>query len=298
MLKQMRKEWPLHMMLLPGLAIVVIYQYGPMYGLAMAFQNYMPALGISGSEWVGWDNFAYLLELPDFRSVFWNTIIIAVLNIIAGLIVPIVAALLLNEVRKAAFKRSVQTIIYMPHFLSWVIIGGMMIDILSPTQGIVNLFLSWLGIEPVYFLGDNNWFRYVLVFMNQWKEFGFNTIIYLAALTGINPTLYEAATVDGANRLRQTWHITLPGMRPIIILLATLSLGSILNAGFEQIFVLYSPQVYETGDIIDTLVYRMGLEQAQYSLATAVGLFKSVISSVLITLSYWLAYRYANYRIF
>jgi putative aldouronate transport system permease protein len=269
-----------------------------MLGIVMAFQNYIPALGITGSKWVGLDNFEYVFSLPDTTTVFMNTLIIAVMKIIAGLIVPITTALLLNEVRARLFKRAVQTMIYLPHFLSWVILSGILIDILSPSQGLVNQLLTWVGLEPVYFLGDNRWFRTVMVVTNEWKEFGFSTIVYLAALTSINPALYEAAVIDGAGRLRQTWHITLPGMRPIIVLLVTLSLGKVLNAGFDQIYNLISPQVYETGDIIDTMVYRVGLIEAQYSFATAVGLLKSVISLILISVSYWLAYRFANYRIF
>lgn len=264
----------------------------------MAFQNYIPAKGILDSKWVGLDNFKYVLSLPNTKQVVWNTFFIASMKIAAGLIAPIATALLLNEIGKQLFKRSIQTLIYIPHFLSWVILGGILIDVLSPTQGIVNQLLMWLGIEPIYFLGSNAWFPYVLVLSDTWKEFGFSTIVYLAALTSINPNLYEAAAIDGAGHWRKMWHITLPGMRTIIILLATLSLGSILNAGFEQIFILYSPQVYESGDIIDTLVYRMGLVSAQYSNATAIGLMRSLISLVLISLSYWLAYRFANYRIF
>lgn len=298
MIRRLKSEWPLHLMLLPGLAIILVYSYGPMAGIVMAFQNFVPVFGLWKSEWVGFDNFTYVFSLPDTMKVVWNTVAIALMKITAGLIAPIVTALLLNEVRVKWFKRSVQTLVYMPHFLSWIIVGGILINILSPTQGIVNEVLSWFGVPPVYFLGDNHWFRFVLVISNEWKEFGFATIVYLAALTSIDPSLYEAAVVDGAARWRQTWHITLPGMRPVIVLMATLSLGSVLNAGFDQVFVLYSPQVYETGDIIDTMVYRMGLLQMQYSVATAVGLFKSVVSLLLISVSYWLAYRFANYRIF
>lgn len=298
MLRNFKLEVPLHLMLIPGLAIIVIYCYGPMFGVVMAFLDYIPTLGFTKSSWVGLDNFNYIFSLPDTQKIFWNTLIIATMKMIAGLVAPIAVALLLNEVTKTGFKRSVQTLIYLPHFLSWVIVGGILIDILSPSQGIVNWLLSQVGIEPIYFLGDNAWFRLVLVVSNEWKEFGFGTIIYLAALTSINPTLYEAAVMDGAGRLRQTWHITLPGLRPFVILLLTLSLGNVLNAGFDQIFILYSPQVYETGDIIDTTVFRMGLKNAQYSLAAAVGMIKSVISLLLITVSYWLAYRFANYRIF
>ncbi|SEO37898.1 carbohydrate ABC transporter membrane protein 1, CUT1 family [Paenibacillus sp. OV219] len=291
-------QLPLHLMILPGLILILIYSYGPMFGLLIAFEKYVPAKGIMGSKWVGLDNFRYVLEMPESTQIIWNTVLIAIMKIIAGLIAPIITALLLNEVRKEVFKRGVQTVIYLPHFLSWIILGGILIDILSPTNGIFNQVLGWFGIEPIYFLGSNSWFRYVLVITDVWKEFGFNTIVYLAALTSISPTLYEAAIVDGAGRWKQTLHVTLPGMASIIVLLVTLSLGNVLNAGFDQVFNLYSPQVYETGDVIDTFVYRIGLVDAQYGVATAVGVFRSVVSLLSISLSYYLAYRFANYRIF
>ncbi|MBP1996617.1 putative aldouronate transport system permease protein [Paenibacillus eucommiae] len=296
--KSLKSEIPLHLMILPGFIIIFIYSYVPMVGIVMAFQNYIPVKGILGSDWVGLDNFKYIISLPDTLQVLWNTVYIAILKIIMGLIAPICTALLLNEVRKQLFKRAIQTVVYLPHFLSWVILGGILIDLLSPSQGLVNQFLMFLGFEPVFFLGDNKWFPYTLMISDTWKEFGFSMIIYLAAISGINPSLYEAAVIDGANHWRRAWHITLPGMRPIIVLLVTLSLGSVLNAGFEQVFILYSPQVYESGDIIDTMVYRIGLINSQYSIATAVGLFKSVVSLILVGTSYWLAYRLANYRIF
>lgn len=294
----MYSRWPLHLMLLPGFIILFIYQYVPIVGVSLAFQNFVPSLGLLGSKWVGWDNFSYMMALPNLYRVVWNTIYISVLKVIAGLVFPILIAILLNEIRIQLVKRSIQTLIYLPHFLSWIILGGILIDVLSPSSGIVNAMLGWVGIEPIFFLGEAKIFPYVLVGTDLWKDFGFSTIVYLAAISSINPNLYEAAVVDGANRLRQIWHITLPGMTPVIILLATLSLGQILNAGFDQVFNLYNPSVYETGDIIDTLVYRMGIQQAKYSLATAVGLFKSVVSFLLISLSYFLAYRLANYRIF
>ncbi|GGD48550.1 ABC transporter permease [Paenibacillus nasutitermitis] len=297
-LKKWSGQLPLHLMILPGLILILIYNYGPMFGFVIAFEKFVPAKGIFGSKWAGLDNFRYVLEMPETKLILLNTIYIALMKIIAGLIVPIVTALLLNEIKKEFIKRGVQTLIYLPHFLSWIILGGILIDILSPTNGIVNQFLGIFGIEPIYFLGDNSWFRFVLVASDAWKEFGFNTIVYLAALTSINPALYEAAIVDGANRWKQTLNVTLPGMAPIIILLLTLSLGNVLNAGFDQVFNLYSPQVYETGDIIDTFVYRIGLVDAQYGVATAVGLFKSVVSMIFISLSYYIAYRFANYRIF
>nr|WP_227872219.1 ABC transporter permease subunit [Paenibacillus albus] len=291
-------QLPLHLMILPGLILVLIYSYGPMFGLLIAFEKYVPAKGMMGSKWVGLDNFRYVIEMPESAQIIWNTVLIAIMKIIAGLIAPIITALLLNEVRKEVFKRGVQTVVYLPHFLSWIILGGILIDILSPTNGIVNQLLGWFGIKPIFFLGSNTWFRYVLVITDVWKEFGFNTIVYLAALTSISPTLYEAAIVDGAGRWKQTLHVTLPGMASIIVLLVTLSLGNVLNAGFDQVFNLYSPQVYETGDVIDTFVYRIGLVDAQYGVATAVGVFRSVVSLFSISLSYYLAYRFANYRIF
>lgn len=296
--KKMIRQLPLHLMLLPGIVLVLIFSYTPMVGIIISFQNFIPTRGLFGSEWIGLDNFRYAFELPDFRIVVRNTIFISSMKIVAGTIAAIVTALLLNEVGKMWFKRGIQTLVYLPHFLSWVILGGILIDILSPSSGIIGQLLLLFGIEPVFFLGSNKWFPFVIVISDVWKEFGFSTIVYLAAITSINPTLYEAARIDGANRWRQTWHVTLPGMRPIIVLLATLSLGNVLNAGFDQIFNLYSPAVYESGDIIDTMVYRMGLVDFQYGLATAIGLFKSVISFFLISISYWLAYRFANYRIF
>ncbi|MDF2961106.1 MAG: sugar transporter permease [Paenibacillus sp.] len=293
-----RLQLPLHLMIIPGLLLILIFSYGPMLGIVIAFQKFTPTKGIWGSPWIGLDNFAYVMKLPSFYQVIWNTVYIAVMKIIAGLIVPLTVAVLLNEIRKEFVKRTVQTLIYLPHFLSWVILSGVLVDILSPSSGIVNQGLQRLGIEPVFFLADNSWFPYTLVLSNEWKEFGFSSIIYLAAITSINPSLYEAAVIDGANRWKQTWHVTLPGMAPIIVLMVTLSIGNVLNAGFEQVFNMYSPVVYESGDIIDTFVYRIGIVDAQYGVATAIGLFKSVVSFVLLSISYLLAYRLANYRIF
>lgn len=289
---------PLHLMLLPALTLIVIYSYGPMAGIVIAFEKFMPSKGMFGSPWVGLENFRYVWNLPDTMQVLMNTVIIALFKIILHLTMPIMLALLLNEVRLKFFKRSVQTIIYLPYFLSWVLLGGILIDILSPSQGIVNDVLKFVGLEPIFFLGDPGWFRVTVVLSDLWKEVGFNTIVFLAAITNANPSLYEAAVIDGANRWKQTFHVTLPSMLPIIVLIATLSLGNVLNAGFDQIFNLYSPQVYSTGDILDTFVYRIGLIDTQFEVATAVGLFKSVISCLFISISYVLAYRFANYRIF
>jgi putative aldouronate transport system permease protein len=292
------KNIPLHMMMIPAVVFLLVYSYIPMVGNLMAFERFSPTKGLFLSKWIGLQNFTYVMNMPDTMRVLYNTFFISILKIVAGVVAPVVVSLLLNEMQNVKYKRSLQTVIYFPHFLSWVILSGVLIDVLSPSTGIINTLLSAVGIQPIYFLGDAKWFPYTLVLTETWKEFGFGTIVYLAALTGIDPTLYEAAMIDGANRWRQTIHITLPGIMPIIMLMMILSMGNILNAGFDQVFNLYSPQVYKSGDILDTLVYRIGLIDAQYGVATAVGLFKSVVSFTLLALSYALAYKYTDYRIF
>lgn len=291
-------EIPLYIMLVPAVIVILIYSYVPMVGLVMAFQRVLPGKGIFGSPWVGWDNFAFVLQMPTFLQVLWNTVFIAGMKTIAGIVVPVTVALMLNNVTSSAFKRTVQTVIYLPHFLSWVILAGIFIDILSPSDGVVNHLMNLVGIKSIFFLGDDKAFPWTMITTDLWKSFGFGTIVYLAALTDIDPTLYEAAVMDGATRGQQTRYITLPGIAGTIIMLTTLSLGNILNAGFDQIFNLYSPLVYRTGDIIDTLVFRTGILNSQYGIATAVGLFKSVVSLLLIGVAYKLAAKFADYKIF
>ncbi len=285
-------------MLVPAVVLVLVYSYAPMVGIVMAFQRVLPGKGLFGSPWVGLDNFKFVLEMPTILQVIWNTIRIAGLKAIAGVVVPVTVALMLNNVTSRLFKRTVQTVIYLPYFLSWIILAGILVDILSPSQGIVNQALGLVGIKPIFFLGDDKVFPWTMVVSDVWKSFGLGTIVYLAALTDIDPTLYEAAVMDGATRGQQTWFITLPGISGTIIMLSTLSLGNILNAGFDQIFNLYSPLVYRTGDIIDTLVYRTGILNNQYGVATAVGLLKSVVSLLLIGTAYKLAAKWADYRLF
>ena len=287
-----------HIMVWIPLLFLLIFNYGPMFGIVIAFKNYKPGLGIFGSPWVGLQYFQRIFLMDDTMRALRNTLIIAMMKIVANLLFPVCFALLLNEVRIRSYKRIVQTITYLPYFLSWVVLSGILIDLLSPDGGMVNQFLGFLGIEPIYFLGDKNVFRKTLMVTDVWKNFGYNTIVYLAALTGVDPTLYEAAAVDGAGRWKQTLHITLPGIATFVALMTILGIGQILNAGFDQVFNLYNVSVYETGDIIDTLVYRLGIQQQQYSFSTAVGLFKSVVSLVLISLSNFLANRYAGYRVF
>lgn len=287
-----------YLMMLPAVLLLIVFSIIPMGGIVMAFQKFVPAKGIFHSKWVGWKNFSFIFSMPDSWDVIRNTLVIAILKIVCGLVVPVIVALLLNEVRSKSYKRTIQTLIYIPHFLSWVVLGGIFKNMLG-SDGIVNQLLLALGMEkPILFLSSNRFFQPVLVVTDCWKGFGYGTIVYLAALTGIDPQLYEAAAIDGAGRGQSLWHVTLPGIRPTIILMATLSLSNVLNAGFDQVFNLYNPLVYETGDIIDTYVYRLGLIDRQFSVSTAVGLAKSVISFVLIALSYGLASKFGDYRIF
>jgi len=294
---------PFHLMLLPGILIVFVYSYLPMFGVVIAFQKFDISKGLAAfveSPWVGFDNYRRLFLAGEAVRVIRNTFVIAGLKILAGFPVPIIVALMLNEVNRTVFKRGVQTIVYLPHFISWVIFASVIRQIFS-YEGFVNLQLFPIfNLEPINFLASNDHFVPLLIFTDIWKGFGYGTIVYLAAITSIDPTLYEAAVVDGAGRMRQTWHVTLPGMRPIIVLTMVLTLQNVLNAGFDQIFNLYNSQVYSTADIIDTWVYRSTFMSAtpQYSLGMAVGLFKSVVSMFFIITSYTLARKVANYQIF
>lgn len=293
----LQRNWMLYLMLLPTLVLFAIFAYYPMYGVVMAFQKFNPGLGFDGSPWVGMANFTRLLNSATFPRVVSNTLIIAVSKLVTGQAAAIFLALLFNEIRAVWFKRVAQNFLYMPHFLSWVVLGGILMEILAP-MGLVGKAQEALGMEPIIFLGSNTWFRPTVIVTSLWKEAGWGMIIYLAALTGIDPELYEAAAIDGANRFQRIRYIAIPGIMPIVVLMACLSLGDILQGGFDQIFNLYNPTVYQTGDIIDTYVYRMGLVDAQYGIAAAAGLFKSFIGFILIVVSYRLADKYAGYKIF
>lgn len=286
-----------YLMMIPGFLWLFVFSIVPMFGIIISFQYFNPGKGILGSDWAGLEHFKYMFLLKDTQEVFMNTLVIASMKIVANLIAPLLFALMLNELRLMILRRWIQTIVYLPHFLSWVILGGIVLDLFS-YNGPVNQLTALFGFQPKLFFADSQLFPFLVVGSDVWKEFGFGTIIYLAALTGINPALYEAANIDGAGRWRSLWHITLPGIRTTAVLLTVLSLGNVLNAGFDQIFNLYNPLVYSTGDIIDTWVYRTGLLNLQYELATAVGLLKSVVGFLLISVSYYLAYRFVNYRIF
>ncbi len=295
---KLKREIPLYIMCLPAIIVVLIYSYGPMLGLGIAFQNFVPTKGLFGSKWVGLSNFRVLFALPDWFQVIWNTVFISFMKMVGGIVVPVFYALLLNEVTQSKFKRLFQTMVYLPNFLSWVILSGILMDILSPADGIVNRVITSLGFEPIFFLGNAKVFPYTMAITDIWKGFGFGTVVYLASLTSIDPGLYEAATIDGAGRWRQTIHVTLPGIKGIVVLMTVLSMGNILNGGFEQIFNMYSPSVYSTGDILDTMIYRMGIVETRFAISTAAGFFKSIISMIFVSLSYLLADRWAGYRVF
>lgn len=284
-------------MVLPALIWMFCVNIVPMGGVIMAFEDYNPGLGLLKSPWIGLENFEYMFRLKDVKNILGNTFFIAFFKIIGNLAVPIIFALLLNEVKQMKFKRTAQTIVYLPHFLSWVALGGMLLEIFG-LYGPVNAIAGHLTGNRILFFQEGGLFRTLVIGSDIWKNFGFNAIVYLAALTGINQELYEAVAIDGAGKWKRMIHITLPGIKGTIVLMLVLGLGNILNAGFDQIYNIYNPAVYETADIIDTWVYRAGLVDLQFSLASAVGLLKSVVGFTTISISYALAYKFAGYRIF
>ena len=279
-----KKHWALAVLLLPTIIYFVIFKYIPISGLAMAFKDYKIGLGIWASPWVGLDNFSFAFTTATFTRAFTNTVIISFLKILTGFPAPIILALLLNEVRHMKYKRTIQTISYLPHFLSWVIVAGLFSQLLSPTTGVVNYVLkTYFGLDqPIYFLGSNDWFRGTLIVTDIWKDVGWGSILYIASIAGIDPSMYEAAVCDGANRFQRLRYITLPSLMPTITIMLILRVGNVMVAGFDQIFNLYNPAVYKTGDIIDTFVYRYGIGQMKYSLSTAVGLFQNLIGFVMV----------------
>ena len=291
-----RKYAALSLMLLPVIIYYIVFHYAPMYGVIIAFKNYSFSRGIIGSPWAGLANFKRMFASASFFEVFRNTLLISFYKLITGFPAPVVFAILLNELKNAKFKKTVQTISYLPHFLSWVILGGMFIQLLA-LSGPVNIMLSKLGVSSVYFLGDVKYFRSVLVVTSLWKSIGWGSIIYLAALTGIDPQLYEAAKIDGAGKFKQILHVTLPALVPVITIMFIFSVGSIINDDFDQIFNLYNEAVYSVGDVISTYNYRIGLLNSEYSYSTAVGLFKNIISVVLIVSTNFIAKKYNDYGI-
>jgi len=284
-LDYINKKKYLYLLLLPCVVYFAVFNYMPMYGVLIAFKDFNFAKGILHSPWIGFENFRYMFGLSDFYQVFWNSLTLGLMQLVFGFPFPIILALFLNEMRSLAYQRVTQTVIYLPHFISWVIIGGIMVNFLSPSWGVVNLFLGKLGIEPIFFLAETEYFRPLVVLSSMWKEAGWGSIIYLAAIAGINSEQYEAASIDGASRMRKIWHVTLPGIKSTIIVLLILRLGQIMNNGFEQIFVLQNPMNLEVSEVFETYAYHVGIIGGRFSFGTTVGLFTSVIGLIFLLLA-------------
>lgn len=281
-IKDIRKNYDLYLLLIPGLVMIVLFKYVPMYGITIAFKDFNIFEGIMKSQWVGFENFQKLFTTPEFFRIFRNTLLISCYKIIFNFPLPIIIAICLNEMRCLKLKKTIQTVIYLPHFLSWVIVAGIFSSVLSTSGGIVNSLIENFGGQPIPFLMSKQWFRSILVLTDGWKTMGWGSIIYIAAISGIDQELYEAAEMDGAGRLKKIWHITLPMLSSTIVLMLILRLGTIMVDGQEQVLMLYNPTVYETGDILTTYVYRMGIGKMDYSFSSAVGLLNSVISLFLV----------------
>ena len=285
MIKRFKKMKVLYLFLVPCIAYFVIFKYLPMYGVVLAFKDYKMSLGVLHSPWVGLENFKHFFESMYFVRIIRNTLVISFLRLILAFPAPIILALIINEISRAKFKKIIQTITYLPHFISWVVLGGIFITLLSPTRGAVNQIIKILGGKPVYFMALNGWFLVVLISSGMWQSVGWGSIIYLSGIAGINPELYEAAQIDGASRIQKMWRITIPGLTPYIVVLFILNLGRIMDAGFDQVFNMYNSQVYEVADIIDTYVYRVGIVDGDFSYSAAVGLFKNLIGLALVIVS-------------
>lgn len=280
--EDLRRDWQLYLLLAPMVIWFVLFLYKPMHGLQIAFKDFSIFRGIEASPWVGFAHFQELFNNGLFLRSFFNTIIISSLGLIFAFPVPIILALMFNEVQSAVARRWAQTVVYLPHFISVVIVAGIVINFLSPSTGVINIFLRWIGLEPIYFLTQPEWFRPVFIGSSIWKEAGFESIVYLAAIAGVSPTLYESARVDGASRWQMMWRITLPCILPTIIIMLIIRIGNLVEVGFEYIILLYQPSTYETADVVSTFIYRTGLQGTQYDLATAAGLFNAVIAFVLV----------------
>ena len=276
------KNFDIYLLLIPGAAFMLLFRYAPMYGLVTAFQDYNIFEGIQNSKWVGFQHFQQLFTSAKFLEVLGNTLIISISKIIFSFPAAILLTILLNEIGVSLIKKSCQTILYIPHFLSWVIVTGLVVTMCAPSSGLINQLIKFLGGTPVNFLMDNAWFRGVVVASEIWKEVGYSAIVFIAALTGINPELYEAAKMDGAGKLRQIRHITIPGIMSVIVLMFIIRLGGVLSVNTEQILLLYNPTVYATGDVLGSYIYRTGVTNMNYSYATAIGLFESAVGLLMV----------------
>ena len=292
-LRSLRRHADLYVLLLPALAALIVFKYVPMAGIQIAFRRYNLFAGMAGSPWIGVDNFRRLFSSSEFLNVLSNTLVISTYKILILFPMGVLLAILLSEMRHLAYKRVVQTVIYIPHFLSWVVVAGLFTTILS-ASGMVNKGLETLGLARIHFMVSPRWFRTLLVFSAGWKECGWNAIVFIAAIASVDPQMYEAATIDGAGRVRQIWSITLPSILPTVVLMFILRIGSLLTAGTQQILVMYNPVVYDVADVLGTYIFRMGIGKMEYSFSTAVGLFESVVGFGLVLLSNAMSRRFVG----
>ncbi len=294
LLDHFRQEWQIYVMLAPTVIWFIVFLYKPMYGLQIAFKDYSIFRGVANSPWIGFEHFEFLFSNDQFIRAIWNTVKISVLNLIFGFPAPIILALMFNEILNATFKRTTQTIVYLPHFISSVIIAGIVITAFSPSAGIVNTILGWFGIDSIYFLTRPEWFRPIFIGTGIWQEAGFGSIIFLAAIAGVNPSLYESAVVDGANRWQMMWKITIPSILPTILIMLIIRIGNIMEVSFELIILLYQPATYSTADVVNTFIYRQGLQGGQYDMAAAAGLFNAVVAFVLVMIANTFSRRFSR----
>jgi putative aldouronate transport system permease protein len=289
-----KPHWQIYLMLAPMIIWFIVFMYKPMYGLQIAFKDFSIFRGVANSPWVGFEHFQTLLDSDTFARAFKNTVMISLLSLCFGFPMPILLALMFNEITHHLFKRTAQTIVYLPHFISTVIIAGIVITAFSPSAGIVNTVLGWIGVEPIYFLIKPEWFRPIFIGSGIWQEAGFSSIVFLAAIAGVSPSLYESAVVDGASRWQMMWKITIPCILPTIIIMLIIRIGNLLEVGFELIILLYQPSTYDTADVINTFIYRQGLQGAQYDLAAAAGLFNAVVAFILVMTANAISRRYSR----
>lgn len=291
---RMKQDWQIYAMLLPTIVWFLLFLYKPMYGLQIAFKDYSVFKGILGSEWIGYEHFQYLFGSDQFLRAVRNTIQISGLSMLVGFPAPIILALMFNEILKQTFKKTAQTIVYLPHFISSVIIAGIVITAFSPSAGVVNTLLGLFGFEPIYFLTKPEWFRPIFIGTTIWQEAGFSSIVFLAAIAGVNPSLYESAVVDGASRWQMIWRITIPSILPTIIIMLIIRIGNLMEVSFEMIILLYQPATYETADVVNTFIYRQGIQGGQYDVAAAAGLFNAVVAFVLVMTANTISKRYSR----
>jgi len=294
----LKKSIPAYLLILPALILLIVFHYLPIFGITMAFQDYSVFKGVFGSKWIGLKNFQQFLLDPNFWRVMRNTVLLNLYELAWGFPIPIIFALLLNELRSNRFKKIAQTISYLPHFISWVVVCSIVVAIASPESGLVNMIIkNVFGMEPIYFLAKPEYFRSIIVIATIWKNFGIGAVYYIATLSSIDQELYASAAIDGAGRLRQTWHITLPGLRLMIIVLLVMNMGGMISIGFEKIFLLYNPLLYEVGDVLATYTYRLGIVGTRYSLTSAIGLTESAVNFLLVVSANKIAKKVAGWSL-